>query len=99
MADLFGIADLHIHLTSHLGYGATVDDATLKVTTRGVFWGEPGGAFETSVPDIDIPACDGTAHAPSNNPITNPTRTKILGMLAQEAGGLPHFPDGRPHAR
>lgn len=97
MPEILGIADLHVHLSSHLGFGAEVDGD--QVVCGGVFWGHPGGALGASSPDDDIPPCDGDRHAATGDPVTGTVRSLMLSTLSQQVGGLPHVPDGRPHAR
>ncbi len=90
---LWGLADLHAHPASHLGFGAEVNpDGSLA--EFGIFWGKPGLSADTVDLAADLPPCDVVAHnVDDGGLIRTGTRTTVLNTIS-ELTGHPHQANG-----
>ncbi|HEY3446136.1 MAG TPA: hypothetical protein VGK67_07215 [Myxococcales bacterium] len=88
---VWGVADLHAHPASHLGFGSGPEGA-------GLFWGHPGGALDQAPATIavDLQRCDACTHSSHTYDVVRiETRKRILAQLDQ-LGHQAHGPGGWP---
>jgi microsomal dipeptidase-like Zn-dependent dipeptidase len=77
---IWGFADLHAHLASHLAFGG---DGT-AFGSSGIFWGQPGQAWETAdlTLPVDLMSCSPDTHTGADwDPVRHLTRGILIDKL------------------
>jgi microsomal dipeptidase-like Zn-dependent dipeptidase len=100
-APVWGVADLHAHPASHLGFGATFHPLSDELNQMGIFWGKPGGAYTAAASTIatDLAPCDPKTHSPGlEDPIKHLVRMTVLSQV-NTITGYPHASGGWPDFR